>query len=196
MKFKRVFDFFLSLFGILFFSWIIFILWLIAMIETRSNGFFIQRRVGLKGKQFNMIKIKTMKDNQFLKSTITKNSDPRITKFGKWFRKYKLDELPSLYNVLIGEMSFVGPRPDVPGYADKLEGKDRIILNVRPGITGPATLKFAKEEYTLSLVKDPEEYNNEVLYPQKVKLNLEYINNWSFWMDLKIIFNTVFRKNY
>jgi len=107
------------------------------------------------------------------------------------FRKTKLDELPQLIHVLLGQMSFVGPRPDVPGYADKLEGDDRIVLTVRPGITGPATLKYRDEESLLAAQEDPEPYNNEILWPDKVRLNREYVENWSFWRDLYYIGRTV-----
>ena len=111
-------------------------------------------------------------------------------------RKYKLDELPELFNVLIGQMSLVGPRPDVPGYADKLVGVDRDILKLRPGITGPASLKYLNEEEILAKKDNPKLYNDEVIYPDKVKINLDYYNNQSIWIDIKIIFATIFRKSY
>ena len=120
----------------------------------------------------------------------------RISSFGSFLRKYKLDELPELWNVLIGDMSFVGPRPDVPGYADKLEGEDKKILLLRPGITGPASIKYANEEKMLSNVDDPKNYNDEIVYPDKVKINIEYYENNTLYMDLIIIFKTVFRINY
>ena len=141
---KRVFDFSLSLIGLLITWPIILIAWIIASIETKSNGFFLQKRVGENGKLFTIIKIKTMYPNNG--STVTTANDSRITKSGKFFRKYKIDELPQLINVLKGDMSFVGPRPDVPGYADKLSGDDKVILSLKPGITGPATLKYKNEE--------------------------------------------------
>ena len=131
-----------------------------------------------------------------IQTTVTTINDTRITKWGSFFRKTKLDELPSLWNVLQGDMSLVGPRPDVPGYADKLEGSDRRILELRPGITGPATLKYANEEQLLASIDDPIKYNDEVIFPDKVKINLEYLDNWSLWGDSKIIFRTVFRMNY
>jgi lipopolysaccharide/colanic/teichoic acid biosynthesis glycosyltransferase len=115
---------------------------------------------------------------------------------GSFFRKTKLDELPTLWNVFIGDMSLVGPRPDVPGYADKLTGDNRRILQLRPGITGPATLKYANEEQLLANVDDPVKYNDEVIFPDKVRINLEYLDNWNFWLDIKIIFKTIFRSNY
>lgn len=117
--------------------------------------------------------------------------ESRITPFGAKLRKYKLDELPELWNVFIGDMSFVGPRPDVPGYADKLEGEDRLILKLRPGITGPASLKYRNEEEILAKVDDPQKYNDEVIYPDKVKINLDYYYNNSLIGDVKLIIQTI-----
>jgi len=196
MPIKRFLDLILSLFGLFFFSWLLLTVWIFATIDTKSNGFFIQKRVGKNGKFFRLIKIKTMKPVEGIKTTITTKNDARITNWGHFFRRTKLDELPSLWNVLIGDMSLVGPRPDVPGYADKLKGNDRRILELRPGITGPATLKYADEEKLLAIVDDPIKYNDEVIFPDKVKINLEYLDNWSLWLDIKIIFNTIFRTNY
>ena len=196
MSLKRSFDFFLSLFGLLVFSWLILIVWLIASFGTKSNGFFTQKRVGKDGKLFTLIKIKTMKPLDGIKTTVTTKNDVRITPFGEFLRKWKFDELPSLWNVLKGDMSLVGPRPDVPGYADNLKGNDRRILQLRPGITGPATLKYANEEQLLASVNDPQKYNDEVIFPDKIKINLDYLDNWSLWLDIKIIFQTIFRSNY
>ena len=196
MSLKRSFDFFLSLFGLLVFSWLILIVWLIASFSTKSNGFFTQKRVGKYGSLFTLIKIKTMKQISGFNTTVTTKNDIRITKWGHFFRRTKLDELPSLWNVLKGDMSLVGPRPDVPGYADKLTGDNRRILQLRPGITGPATLKYANEEQLLANVDDPVKYNDEVIFPDKVRINLEYLDNWSLWLDIKIIIRTIFRTNY
>ena len=196
MHLKRLLDFCISLFGLLFFSWLILITWFVASIATKSNGFFIQKRIGKDGKLFTLIKIKTMKPLDGIKTTVTTKNDVRITPFGEFLRKWKFDELPSLWNVLKGDMSLVGPRPDVPGYADKLEGFDRRILELRPGITGPATLKYANEEQLLASIDDPEKYNDEVIFTDKVKMNLDYLDNWNFWLDIKIIFKTIFRSNY
>ena len=129
-------------------------------------------------------------------STVTARGDARITKIGEFLRKYKLDELPELWNVIKGEMSLVGPRPDVPGYADKLVGKDRDVLKLRPGITGAASLKYANEEEILASKENPQKYNDEVIFPDKVKVNLDYYENQSFWLDIKIIFATIFRTSY
>jgi lipopolysaccharide/colanic/teichoic acid biosynthesis glycosyltransferase len=123
---------------------------------------------------------------------ITTTGDSRITGIGRILRSLKLDELPQLWNVFIGEMSFVGPRPDMPGYADQLQGDSRKILELSPGITGPASLYFKDEEKFLAGVKDPKEYNDTIIWPKKVRLNLEYYNNWSFWKDIGYIFVTLF----
>jgi lipopolysaccharide/colanic/teichoic acid biosynthesis glycosyltransferase len=124
-------------------------------------------------------------------SSVSVAGDARITPLGEKLRRYKLDELPELWNVLIGDMSFVGPRPDVPGYADALTGDDREVLKLRPGITGPASLKYRNEEELLAKVEDPQRYNDEVIFPDKVRLNRYYLHHYSFWMDLKMIFATV-----
>jgi lipopolysaccharide/colanic/teichoic acid biosynthesis glycosyltransferase len=123
---------------------------------------------------------------------ITLKGDSRVTIFGNFLRRFKLDELPQLYNVFIGDMSLVGPRPDIIGYADKLEGKDRIILTVKPGITGPATLAFRHEESILSNQDDPFTYNNEVIWLKKIELNRQYVENWSFKKDINYILQTIF----
>lgn len=189
---KRFFDLIFSALGLLFTFPIIIISVLIATIETRSFGLFFQNRIGKDGKNFKVIKVKTMYDsNDKYRSSITTLSSGNITKSGCFFRKTKIDELPQLLNVLLGSMSFVGPRPDVPGYADKLTGRDAIILSLRPGITGPASLKYHNEEYLLSQVSDPLSYNDNVIWPDKVKINLEYYNNFSLLSDIRYILNTV-----
>jgi len=188
---KRLFDFFLAFLGLFLFALVIFFAWFIASLEIKSNGFFTQVRVGKNGRLFKVIKVKTMRSNTNIETTVTVSGDMRITKSGYFFRKYKIDELPQLYNILVGDMSFVGPRPDVPGYADKLEGIERAILNIRPGITGPATIKYRKEEEMLAQQGNPEDYNDNVIFPDKVKINLEYIKRWSFTKDLKYILHTI-----
>ena len=188
---KRGFDIVVSFFGLTFSWWLIFIAWIVATFETKSNGFFIQKRVGKDGKIFNVIKIKTMKKVEGVDTTITSSNDIRITKSGKFFRDTKIDELPQLINVLIGDMNFVGPRPDVPGYADKLEGEDRIVLSIRPGITGPASLKYKNEEEILASQNDPKWYNDKIIWPDKVRINKEYIKNWSLKKDIEYIIKTV-----
>lgn len=188
---KRSFDITISLIGLLLTWWLILLSWIVASIDTRSNGFFIQIRVGYKGHLFRVVKIKTMRPVSNIYTTVTKRGDPRITRLGGVFRSTKIDELPQLWNVLIGDMSFVGPRPDVPGFADSLQGEARKILLLRPGITGPATLKYRNEEDILAKKDDPELYNREIIWPDKVNINLEYIRSWSLRLDIKYIFQTV-----
>lgn len=189
---KRSFDFTVALFGLLVTWWLVLVAWIAASIDTRSNGFFIQRRVGRNGKTFRVIKIKTMRPVAEFDTTVTRRGDPRITPLGAFFRRTKIDELPQLWNVLLGQMSFVGPRPDVPGFADTLLGEERAMLSIRPGITGPATLKYRNEEELLAAQDDPEAYNRDVIWPDKVQINLEYIREWSLWNDCCYIFRTVF----
>lgn len=188
---KRIVDFWLSFIGLILVFPIILLAWLAATLETKSNGFFIQERIGRKGRVIRIVKIKTMKEIEGFKTSITSSGDPRITRSGTFFRKAKIDELPQLWNVLIGEMSFVGPRPDVPGYVDHLKGGDRILLSLRPGITGPASLKYSDEEEVLALQENPEKYNDEVIWPDKVKINREYIKNYSLKKDLIYIWKTI-----
>ena len=189
---KRSFDFLGAFFGLFLTWWIILISSVLATIDLRTTGFFVQKRIGQDGKPFSLIKLRTMRNNPSIETNVTTDKDPRITPLGRFFRKTKIDELPQLINVLFGHMSFVGPRPDVPGFADQLQGEDRVILSVRPGITGPATLKYKAEEAILAQQDDPESYNDEVIYPDKVRLNREYVENYSFWRDIKYIIQTLF----
>jgi len=156
---------------------------------------FTQKRVGQNGTLFSMYKFRTMFVNNS-GSTITIKGESRITELGIFLRKYKIDELPALWNVLKGEMSLVGPRPDIPGYADVLEGENRLILKLKPGITSPATLKYSHEEEILANVNNPQDYNDTVIYPDKVKMNLDYFYTRTFIGDIKIITNTIFRTDY
>ena len=188
---KAVFDFSLALLGLIFSLPIIVLAWIVASIETRSNGFFLQKRVGKKGEIFTLVKIKTMKPVSGIHTHVTQVGDPRITLSGIFFRKTKIDELPQLFNVLIGQMSFVGPRPDVEGYADQLQGDQRMILSIRPGITGPASIKYRDEETLLSQQENPEQYNQQVIWPDKVKINMQYVKNWSLLSDIRYIYQTI-----
>ncbi len=189
---KRTFDILLSVFAIfLLFPFFLVVSFLI-VIDSGFPIFFLQKRIGRGAKEFNIIKFRTMKTNNE-NITITVSDDSRITRIGKYLRKTKIDELPEILNVLFGQMSFVGPRPDVKGYADKLKGANRKILSLRPGITGPASLKYYNEEYILSQKSNPKKYNDEVIFPDKVKINMHYFHNRSFFLDLKIIFATIFR---
>ena len=151
---------------------------------------FSQKRVGRNGRLFTLYKFRTMSMHHS-GSSVSVAGEARITPLGATLRKYKLDELPELWNVLIGDMSFVGPRPDVPGYADQLSGDDRIILQLRPGITGPASLKYRNEEELLASVPNPQEYNDRVIYPDKVRINRYYAEHYSFITDIRMIFCTV-----
>ena len=193
---KRLFDLFFSILGLIVLFPILIIVSIVVKNSSRGPLFFVQERVGKDGVLFNIIKFRTMFVEQDHNSSISIEGDNRITNVGSFLRKYKLDELPQLMNVLIGDMSFVGPRPDVPGYADKLIGVDRDILKLRPGITGPASLYYSNEEYILSQQKDPVAYNDSVIYPDKVKINIDYYQNNSIWLDIKIIFATIFKKSY
>ena len=188
---KRLLDLVFSLVLLLLTLWIILLAWAAATINTGSNGLFIQNRVGRYGKLFPLFKIRTMRPVEGVDTTVTTEHDPRITKLGAFFRRTKIDELPQLINVFLGQMSFVGPRPDVPGFADRLIGEDRIILSVRPGITGPATLKYRDEEALLASQSDPETYNREVVFPDKVRINRDYIREYSFMKDLWYIWKTI-----
>jgi len=189
---KRVFDFSLSLFGLLLFWWLIILAAILARFDTGEPGFFIQTRVGQFGKLFKLVKIRTMRSSNSINTTVTTVNDSRITRLGRFFRKTKIDELPQLLNVLIGHMSLVGPRPDVPGFADQLKGEQKIILDIKPGITGPATLAYRDEEELLASVSDPEKYNEEVIFPDKVRMNMEYIKNYSLSGDVRYIIATIF----
>ncbi len=188
---KRLFDIVLSIAGICMTWWIILIAWIIASFETKSNGLFMQKRIGKDAKPFTILKVKTMRSVQGLDTTVTTSRDKRITKSGTLFRRFKIDELPQLFNILFGSMSFVGPRPDVPGFADKLEADDRIILSLRPGVTGPASLKYRDEEEILSQQKEPEQYNRDIIWPDKVSINLNYIKEWSLKKDIIYIMRTI-----
>ena len=155
---------------------------------------YTQKRVGKDGKLFTIYKFRTMRVGTD-QSSVSVAGESRITPLGEKLRRYKIDELPELWNVLIGDMSFVGPRPDVPGYADCLTGDDRKILNLRPGITGPASLKYRDEEYLLAKQQNPKEYNDTFIFPDKVRLNKYYLEHYSFLKDLQMIFCTVLGKH-
>lgn len=151
---------------------------------------FKQKRVGRNGRLFTMYKFRSMTVGHG-GSSVSVAGESRITPLGAKLRKYKLDELPELWNVLIGDMSFVGPRPDVPGYADQLKGDAREVLRLRPGITGPASLKYRNEEELLAEQFDPQKYNDEVIFPDKVRINRYYLHHYSFIKDIQMILCTV-----
>ena len=188
---KRCLDVVVSVAVLALASWLILLAWVAACVDTRRNGLFTQDRIGMDGRVFRVYKLRTMRDVPGVSSTVTTRSDPRVTSLGRVIRRARVDELPQFFNVLIGDMSVVGPRPDVPGFADALTGSDREILAVRPGITGPASLKYRDEASLLDGQDDPERYNREVIWPDKVAINLEYIRSWSVMLDLKYIWLTV-----
>lgn len=205
MTIKWIFDRLLAIIGLTV-LWPILLAVAILILIKMPGGqvIFSQKRVGKGGKLFTCHKFRTMtvKHNG---STVSMAGESRITPLGATLRHYKLDELPGLWDVLIGNMSFVGPRPDVPGYADQLKGEDREILKLRPGITGPATLKYRFEDEMISdyVAKRQtegdsrpaqviaEEFNDKVIYPDKVRINLYYLNHYSLLKDIQMIFCTV-----
>ena len=221
MILKFFFDRIVSFIGLLFLWPVLLIVAILVKFKMPGGPvFFVQKRVGKGGKLFKCHKFRTMipvknaegensKKGDKTWSTVSVAGDSRITPLGAKLRHYKLDELPGLWDVLIGNMSFVGPRPDVPGYADKLEGSDRDVLKLRPGITGPATLKYRLEDEMIAEFvtqkqqegdsRDSqviaEEYNDMVIYPDKVRLNCYYYRNYSFIKDIQMIFCTVLGKN-
>lgn len=191
MTLKWLFDRIVSFFGLLFLWPVLIVVAILIKIKMPGGpAFFTQKRVGRDGRLFTMYKFRSMTVGHG-GSSVSVAGESRITPLGAKLRKYKLDELPELWNVLIGDMSFVGPRPDVPGYADALTGEDREVLKLRPGITGPASLKYRDEEEILAGVEDPQKYNDEVIFPDKVRINRYYLHHYSFWMDIRMIFATV-----
>ena len=191
MILKSLFDRIMSFIGLILLSPIfIFVSLLLKRKMPDGPVIFKQERVGQYGKLFTVYKFRTMTASQN-GSSVSVAGESRITPLGAKLRKYKIDELPELWNVLKGDMSFVGPRPDVPGYADRLEGDDREILRLKPGITGPASLKYRNEEGLLARVENPQEYNDRVIYPDKVRINRYYLHNYSFLKDVQMIVCTV-----
>jgi lipopolysaccharide/colanic/teichoic acid biosynthesis glycosyltransferase len=180
---KRIFDIVFSVLILFLFSWLLLLAWLLAIVDTRTNGIFTQERIGQYGKKFKIYKLRTFQINP-------SGDDVAISRIGQMLRNYKLDELPQLINVLKGEMSIVGPRPDVEGYYDVLEGEERKILELKPGLTSLASLKYYNEDEILEKQDFPLEYNDVVLFPDKVKLNLEYYYHHSILGDLKILGET------
>lgn len=189
---KWLFDRTMSFVGLIVLSPVLLVVALLIRVKMPGGPvLFRQKRVGKDGELFTMVKFRSMSVSHG-GSSVSVAGESRITPLGAKLRKYKLDELPELWNVLVGDMSFVGPRPDVPGYADKLVGEDRVILKLRPGITGPASLKYRNEEELLAGVDDPQTYNDTVIFPDKVRINKEYYYNWSFRKDIRYILQTVF----
>lgn len=191
MWLKNIFDTVCSFLGLLLLWPLLLIIAILIKIKMPGGpAFFVQKRVGRNGKLFTMYKFRSMTVHHS-GSSVSVKGESRITPFGAKLRKYKLDELPELWNVLIGDMSFVGPRPDVPGYADALTGDDREVLKLRPGITGPASLKYRNEEELLAQQADPVRYNDEMIFPDKVRINRYYLHHYSFVKDIQMIICTV-----
>ena len=194
MTLKYIFDRVAALIGLLCIWWLLIIVAIIIKIKMPGGpAIFKQARIGRHGKPFTMYKFRTMTVNHS-GSSVSVAGESRITPLGAVLRKYKIDELPELWNVLIADMSFVGPRPDVPGYADALTGDDREVLLLRPGITGPASLKYRNEEEILAAVDNPQIYNDTIIFPDKVRINRYYLHNYSFVSDIKMILCTVLGK--
>lgn len=183
-KIKRSFDIVFSVIALLFLGFIIIILIIISSLIFKEAGLFKQARIGFEGKSFIIYKIKSIS---------TKPTNKKIvSQYSSFIRYTKLDEIPQFYNVLIGDMSIVGPRPDIEGFADKLKNEDLIILKVKPGITGPASIHFKNEELLLLNQKNPDHYNLNVIWPKKIEINKIYIREYSFFKDLYYIFKTIF----
>ena len=180
MIWKRIFDLLLSCFLLFILFVPMIFVWFITSLHYKSNGLFLQTRIGQFGKPFVMYKIKTL-------STYKQSR----TKWGDFLRASKIDEIPQLINVIKGDMSIVGPRPDVEGYYDLLEGENKILLNLKPGLTSEAALKYFNEEKILSSKKQSKIYNNNVIFPDKIKMNLHYYQRRSLLVDLKIILKTI-----
>ena len=194
MWLKSLFDRITSFMGLLVLWPLLFVCAILIRIKMPGGPIiFKQQRVGQYGKLFTMYKFRSMRVHHS-GSSVSVAGESRITPLGAKLRKYKLDELPELWNVLIGDMSFVGPRPDVPGYADALAGEDREVLKLKPGITGPASLKYRDEEELLAKQDDPIRYNNEVIFPDKVRINRYYLHHYSFVKDIQLIVCTVLGK--
>ena len=194
MTLKYIFDRVAALIGLLCIWWLLIIVAIITKIKMPGGpAIFKQTPIGRHGKPFTMYKFRTMTVNHS-GSSVSVAGESRITPLGAVLRKYKIDELPELWNVLIADMSFVGPRPDVPGYADALTGDDREVLLLRPGITGPASLKYRNEEEILAAVDNPQIYNDTIIFPDKVRINRYYLHNYSFVSDIKMILCTVLGK--
>ena len=190
---KRIFDIFFAFIGIVFLTPFFLIISLLIIIDSKGGIFYKQERIGRHGSMFKVFKFRTMRPDSFSKGALTVGSrDPRITNIGYYLRKYKLDELPQLFNVLFGDMSFVGPRPEVKKYTDLYNEEQKKVLSVRPGITDYASIKFRNENDLLSETDEPEKLYIDVIMPEKLKLNMQYIQDNSVFKDIRIIFVTIY----
>lgn len=188
---KRIVDVLAAAWGLVLLSPILLIVAVAVRASSPGPIWFVQERVGRHARRFRCAKFRTMQMGAQAHGSVTTATDARVTPVGRLLRRWKLDELPQLWNVLAGDMSLVGPRPDVPGYADRLEGEDRRVLDLWPGITGPATLLFREEEHLLTLAGDPHAFNDQVIYPEKLRINCRYLEKGSFWRDIGYVFATV-----
>nr|WP_321228549.1 sugar transferase [uncultured Psychroserpens sp.] len=184
---KRIFDLTVSLLLLPILIIPIIVLVIASTLDAMKFGVFTQVRIGQHAKPFKIFKIRTLKSEEHILGHLNMSA----TRLGRFLRYYKLDELPQIFNVIVGEMSFVGPRPDIQGFADELTGEDRMILKVKPGITGPATLKYRNEEIILSQQINPEKYNRTIIWVDKVEINKKYVQNWSFYLDLNFITKSI-----
>lgn len=219
MVLKYIFDRLVSLIGMICLCWLYLLVAILIKVKMPGPVLFVQQRVGRNGKIFRCHKFRSMSvsktsataSKNSTQSSIASEEQNRITPLGEKLRRYKIDELPELWDVFIGKMSFVGPRPDVPGYADQLTGTDRDVLQLRPGITGPASLKYRNEEELLANIaerlkqeevlcingieiRSVQEYNDRIIYPDKVRLNYYYFHHYSFIQDIRMIIATIFGK--
>lgn len=187
---KRCFDLCLSFFLIVLLFFPVLVIAVIIGLKFKENPIFVHERIGKHRKPFLLYKLRTIPGN-LPKDVMGK--DVLLSRFSRFLLHYKLNELPQLFNILKGDMSFVGPRPDIKGYADELSADDAVILEVKPGLTGPATIKYRNEQLLLEEKENPLQFNRDVIWPDKVKLNKAYIENWSFKKDLLILFKTLFK---
>lgn len=190
---KRIFDFIFSCLGILILLPFFLIILVLIKIDSKGPAFYVQKRVGKDNKDFDLLKFRTMRPNSDQKGLLTVGKDTRITRIGHFLRKYKLDELPQLFNVLIGKMSFVGPRPEVRKYVREYSIEQLQVLSVRPGITDLASIRYSEENSLLAHQQNPEQFYINTILQDKLKLNLEYVRNNSLYMDVKIIFLTALK---
>jgi len=191
MLLKRIFDVIASFFGLLILSPFLLVAGLLVKFSSEGPVLFTQERIGRNGIPFTIYKFRTM-FNDHGGSSVSVRGEKRITPIGAILRRFKIDEFPELWNILIGDMSFVGPRPDMPEYIARLQGEQREMLSLRPGLTSPASIKYAREEELLSMVPDPQKHFDEVIWPDKQRMNLEYIRRRTFIGDIVLILRTVF----
>lgn len=190
---KRIFDFIASLLALIILFPFLFIISLFILLDSKGGIFYRQIRIGKNQREFGLLKFRSMRPNSDKASQITIGNDNRITKIGHFLRKYKLDEIPQLLNILGGDMSIVGPRPEVPKYVKMYSTEQLKVLFVKPGLTDYASIEYLDEQKLLGASDDPEKTYIEEVMPAKLKLNLKYINDRTFFLDIKLIFRTIFK---